>query len=431
MQFLKLTQLPAVVKTLTTAATLTAFTVGAFVVTSAPESSDSVSGVPVAPHQPGASRGSSAPGASSASDGAFPDMSDAATEPLYNPFDPDAGPAPESSSTSTSSSDATDQDGTENSRPQDDQRSSQVLGGTVADDQDLTTGRDWTDYVTANPLAQPIRTPNNQPTSQPTNRPKPTPSQTSKPGPVQTPPESSCRGQMVVANYNIKSGVAYGKANLPTIAAHLRAWSPDVVLLQEVSRNLARGGNIDQAAHLAGQLGYHYAFGANLRFGGAKAYGTAILSRYPIVASENTALPNRPGGEQRGLLHAVLDVNGRELSAYVTHLQHAPAWEPLRIEQAQTVAGILAGDPRPKVIGGDFNSHPGSAPMRVITGSGVSDTWPAVGDGNGATVPAPHPNGRIDYLLHEDLTPVSAHVDPGVASDHLPILATYRIGSCS
>ena len=58
-------------------------------------------------------------------------------------------------------------------------------------------------------------------------------------------------------------------------------------------------------------------------------YGTALLSRYPIESVENTPLPRLPGDEQRGLLHAVLDVDGAKLSAYVVHLQHTstgPGW---------------------------------------------------------------------------------------------------------
>ena len=81
-------------------------------------------------------------------------------------------------------------------------------------------------------------------------------------------------------------------------------------MLQEVDRFRLRSGIVDQAASLGRALGMDVAYGANkLRPpAGAglprAAIGNAILSRFALSNVSNTHLPNRPGMELRGLLHA-------------------------------------------------------------------------------------------------------------------------------
>lgn len=68
-----------------------------------------------------------------------------------------------------------------------------------------------------------------------------------------------------------------------------------------------------------------------------RQYGTAIPSRYPILASRNTLLPKgEPTEEQRGLLEATIDVHGVKVRAMTTHLQHDDAGSRLR--QVEVVA---------------------------------------------------------------------------------------------
>ena len=64
----------------------------------------------------------------------------------------------------------------------------------------------------------------------------------------------------------------------------------------------------------------HVVFGANLDLEPPspgtprRQYGTAVLSRYPIISWSNTLLPKGdPAEEQRGLLSAVLSVHGHKV----------------------------------------------------------------------------------------------------------------------
>lgn len=223
-------------------------------------------------------------------------------------------------------------------------------------------------------------------------------------------------------SYNIKSGRVGG--GIGAFVPILRNSGADVILLQEVDQRRYTSGRVDQPAFLGGQLGMEHAFGANVDFGGG-LYGTAVLSRYPILSSGNTHLPNGPGGQQRGLLKVVIDVEGVEVSVYNTHLQNKIDY--LKVAQMRRIASIIGADDDPKILGGDFNTHPGSAPHDIAE-TVLDDSW-AAGSGPGLTHPSRTPRGRIDYLMHggDGITALSADVLAVTSSDHRPVRATYRI----
>lgn len=226
--------------------------------------------------------------------------------------------------------------------------------------------------------------------------------------------------EITAVSYNIKSFAGGGSAD--SIAGVLRASGADVVLIQEI-KNGGNAGN--QPAALAGRLGMQYAFAQNVAYGNG-GYGTAVLSRYPILSAENTHLPKPPGTQQRGLAHVVVEVDGKELSIYNTHLQNRS--EHARILQIRRVAQIVALDDRPRILGGDMNAHYGSAVMGVAR-TVLTDTWGTVGFGDGRTHPATNLRGRIDYLMHggEGITAVTSDVLPATLSDHRAVRARYVV----
>jgi Endonuclease/Exonuclease/phosphatase family len=110
--------------------------------------------------------------------------------------------------------------------------------------------------------------------------------------------------EIIAVSYNVKSLV---QTSAGAVAGVLSASGADVVLLQEMKN--AHVGN--QPAAIAGILGMHYAFAQNVAYGSSGGYGTAVLSRFPIVSADNTHLP-RPGNtQQRGLAHVVIEVDGK------------------------------------------------------------------------------------------------------------------------
>ncbi|MDE0776217.1 MAG: endonuclease/exonuclease/phosphatase family protein, partial [Nocardioides sp.] len=229
---------------------------------------------------------------------------------------------------------------------------------------------------------------------------------------------------ITVVSYNIKSGHLAG--SLSRIAQLLRDSGADVVFMQEVDQRRFASGRVDQPAFFADALDVSYAYGKNAPYPGGGGIGNLILSRFELTEVSNSLLPRPAGTVQRGLQHAVIDVDGTEVSLYNTHLQNAN--EPARILQVAAINELIADDPRPRVLGGDMNAPPGSAPMNALT-TRWSDTWLAAGSGGGRTAPAGAPRARIDYLLHagEGLTPLAADVLPIRLSDHRAVRAAYAL----
>ena len=60
----------------------------------------------------------------------------------------------------------------------------------------------------------------------------------------------------------------------------------------------------------------------------------------------------------------------------------------------------------------------------------LDDTWALAGTGDGFTIPAEKPRKRIDYIWiskNKALAPLKVWVPRSDASDHLPVLAEFRL----
>ena len=154
--------------------------------------------------------------------------------------------------------------------------------------------------------------------------------------------------ELVLATFNIK----HGAEGLENIAEAIRDISPDIIGLEEVDVNCERSGYADEPAELARLAGYpYYAFAKAIPLEGG-AYGTALLSRYPIERFE--VIPLESGrGEDRSVGHAVINVEGLKLNVFVTHLSFED--RAVRLEQMQTIGKMLKLFYRYAVLG-DFNS---------------------------------------------------------------------------
>jgi endonuclease/exonuclease/phosphatase family metal-dependent hydrolase len=208
---------------------------------------------------------------------------------------------------------------------------------------------------------------------------------------------------------------------IATVAAEIRALDPDIVLLQEIDRFHGRTGGVDQVAYFAEALGMQGSFSANVVQGQGQ-YGTAILSRFPILDSGRVGLPNAPGGEPRGLQWAGLEIGGQEVRVYNTHLQNKLVG--LREAQARQVAGIVAGADQPTILGGDMNATANTPTLGPLLAQLV-DAWPIAGSGPEGT----GPNGsRIDFVLaRPTLEPQRAQVLRSAVSDHARVYVDYVV----
>ncbi len=137
------------------------------------------------------------------------------------------------------------------------------------------------------------------------------------------------------------------------IVEKLKALRPDVIALQEVLQHEALP---NQAQWLAEQLGYAWYFVSIDPPGQAHRYGNALLTRRPILARAQRALEPLDDSRSAGLLR--INVDGRALDVYVTHLHWTDQGGPTRAQQLADLIRFIDSTSRgfPVVVAGDFNA---------------------------------------------------------------------------
>lgn len=213
--------------------------------------------------------------------------------------------------------------------------------------------------------------------------------------------------------------------DIERIAKIIEESNTDIVGLQEVDNHWSSRSDFqDQAKLLAERLGMFYTYAANLDNeplndgDERRQYGTAILSKYRILSSENHSLTKIGNTEQRGLLEATINVKGNHLHVYNTHLALTPAEREFQINEVVKIANQSAG---PKVIVGDLNATPESNEMKSLYDHYL-DVF--ADQPTAFTYSAENPTKRIDYIFtSNNIETVSAEVIQSLASDHLPITA--------
>lgn len=235
--------------------------------------------------------------------------------------------------------------------------------------------------------------------------------------------------------YNIQAG---GGRRLEALAAVINGCAPDIVLLQEavVPSHVAR------LAELTAMQDWRAVPGRSLAF----------LSRVPVATSAWV--------QPRVCRHAILDVvpAGSRPRLFGVHLSavHAAWTERRRVHELRALLREVAmRADGPHVLAGDFNTvapgdvlTPSTLPWRLrpliwmsggvirwrtvqtVLDAGYIDAYRACHDDGGATLPAPAPHVRLDYVFLPAAERPRLHacdvvrdVPAPTASDHLPVLA--------
>src|ERR1044072_6984426 len=126
-----------------------------------------------------------------------------------------------------------------------------------------------------------------------------------------------------IATYNIHKCRGLDRRVRPDrIVEVLKETGADVIALQEVVGMDHADRQHNQVRWIADKLGFHYRIGGNRRLHGA-AYGNAVLTRLPILSSDNHDLTWRKS-EPRGCLEVLVELGGPEaihrLRIYNVHL---------------------------------------------------------------------------------------------------------------
>lgn len=234
---------------------------------------------------------------------------------------------------------------------------------------------------------------------------------------------------LTVLSYNVRHCSPPANPSLidvETIAGIIADSKAELVGLQEIDVNNERSGmNLDQASKLAELTGMHYYFSKGIDYRGG-AYGTAILSKFPLSEQETIPLPAAADTEQRtlSLVTATLP-DGRKIRFANTHLDFTA--DDNALAQAKAITEKLKDEKVPVVVVGDFNVVKESKTMghlsQYFTSTCEANCLP--------TIPADTPTKTIDFILFSSNQGISvrAHevLNQPTASDHRPVWARLSI----
>jgi endonuclease/exonuclease/phosphatase family metal-dependent hydrolase len=267
-----------------------------------------------------------------------------------------------------------------------------------------------------------------------------------------------------------------GQPNLDRVTETIAAAHADIVGLNEAFHPQAEEGSTEPILEvLARRLDMHFVFGPCMRWPvqdnlPADAFGNALLSRWPIIASAAHHLTPKEthlqkavkGKRERGLLEARVRLpNGEAFTLYVLHLDHTE--EEARLVQLRTARTWLGRDRnRPHVVMGDFNAinpwdyanridalealsrHPKGGHMvpdqqpkliPQMERAGYTDVMTLYGArGQQSFIPATEGALRLDYIFaSRPLLPLVKSCEIWMetqgreASDHRPVVANVQM----
>jgi endonuclease/exonuclease/phosphatase family metal-dependent hydrolase len=230
-----------------------------------------------------------------------------------------------------------------------------------------------------------------------------------------------------VLTFNILHGATTkGDFDLDKLASVIKNANPDFVALQEVDFKTNRAKKYDLVTELGWRTKMAPLFGIAMPFDGG-GYGEGILTKNPILASRNVALPHSPGNEPRSALEVIVELDSGDTICFVgTHLEHQENSTD-RIDQVQKLNKVFTNGKYPTILAGDLNATPESEPISLL-----KQYWTdSFGYKSEPTYSSDNPRIKIDYILFlpkEKWEVIENRIIcDEVASDHCAVLSILRL----
>jgi endonuclease/exonuclease/phosphatase family metal-dependent hydrolase len=217
------------------------------------------------------------------------------------------------------------------------------------------------------------------------------------------------------------------------VAEVLQELDADVIALQEVASLSGGRREQNQAQYLADAVGFHYYLGETRKWRGA-TYGNVVLSRYPVKeirVYDLTASRREP----RGCIRCDLEIAPHKfIHLFNLHLGTGYLERRKQAHLLMSKNVLLSPELKhPRVVVGDFNEWTQGLVSRMLQRAFESvdiklhlnrrRTYPGV-------LPIMHLDHMYfdrelmlqEFLLHRSRMAL-------IASDHLPLMAKFRLGS--
>jgi endonuclease/exonuclease/phosphatase family metal-dependent hydrolase len=234
-----------------------------------------------------------------------------------------------------------------------------------------------------------------------------------------------------IVTYNVHKCVGVDRRLSPArIVSVLKEVKADIIALQEVLCIQGRDSQSDQAHFIAGELGFNYCMGHNRKLKEG-IYGNLVLSRFPLLESENHDI-SVAGREERGCLRVGVAL-GKEGRLHVYNVHLGTSFIERRRQARKLISESILSDgkiPGPRIMLGDFNEWTRGLVTRLLNEHFRS------GDirlhlKRSRTYPGLLPLMHLDHIYFDEtleLERAKLHRSRAslLASDHLPIFADFR-----
>jgi endonuclease/exonuclease/phosphatase family metal-dependent hydrolase len=220
-------------------------------------------------------------------------------------------------------------------------------------------------------------------------------------------------------------GAGYLRSNrrvLTGITEFLRSERPDIVGLIEVDTGSIRTGMVNQAEHIATQLGHYSTYECK--------YGASSINQFvPIVRKQANAFLSAPSvtGERfhyfdTGIKRLIIELELEDLCVFLVHLS-------LKFRQRQyqlrSLHDLIMQARKPVIVAGDFNTFWGTHEIYLFMRATGLKSANAAGL---PSFPSRVPRIELDFILVSAGIEVTQFRVPDVRfSDHRPLVCDFRI----
>ncbi len=239
-----------------------------------------------------------------------------------------------------------------------------------------------------------------------------------------------------IATFNIHKGVTSFNARLVVHEQRelIRRLQADIVFLQEVrgaylhhQRRFSGWPSESQQEFLAESNWADFAYGKNAVYP-AGHHGNAILSKYPIVQTDNVDI-SAHSAEQRGMLHCQIRIPGwdQDLHCICVHMGLFARWRRSQLFALREHINGLIPPQAPLIIAGDFNDWRVKAGQVLADGLELREVFEHTNGKSARSFPSVLPLFRLDRIYVRGFNVHQVEVHGGTAfsrvSDHAALSA--------
>lgn len=225
--------------------------------------------------------------------------------------------------------------------------------------------------------------------------------------------------------FNIHKGIGWGirRSTIHQIQNQISSSGSDIIFLQEI-----RGSQFEL---ITSSIWPHFSYGKNAVYQKGH-HGNAILSKYPIIHSENIDLSLRRY-DRRGMLHSIIKLPDQEKLLHLLCV-HLGLLAKDRHKQLDLVAKYIRDNISLNdlvILGGDFNDWRGYATKPLIKVLALHEAFISTKNSYAKTYPAWIPMLKLDRLyfrgFHVNYANRLTNKSWRYLSDHIALLVSLKI----